>query len=312
MRACPHCGTTLTYLSKRRGVCQDCFAPLRKFDEPTFEAEPVFEDDDLYEPRRPSQPTRWRPEPNPWPRSDHVGSYWWMMKMKLYIAGGTLLLLFLMCGGFFLLMEFSPKYAMIDVDNATADPLTVYIDGEKVETIPARSSGRVRCKVGEHEIRVTRGGKTVFDETKTVEQKEYVLNPDKQHRYFVRTVKYGTGRPLDRERDDEQTFQESLDRFLSIVSPVEHSGSWFQYPQDWSYEDYGLDEEIPDVLRNGSSTSLTRRALLRMTREDYNLLIELRNLKGEPTKDQLQQWRRCMIRLRKIPYRKPKKRKSRR
>ena len=110
------------------------------------------------------------------------------MGLWIGLGVGGFLILALCAGGIFFIARM--PNVTIYVDNGTNQPMSVFIDGENVESVPANSLRKIRTRKGEHRIKVTSAGKTIFDETKQLKTSRYVFDPQSTHRYWIRRVKY--------------------------------------------------------------------------------------------------------------------------
>lgn len=312
MRRCPHCGFRAPAQEFVRDVCPDC--GRADYAEPVFEGdEPIFESvDSPGDPRpaqrRPAAPVPSHLRPGQRPAFSRAGRQQKpknsLTMIRLCVFGGLGVLMIALCGGVALWSFIRGENGRVYVDNGTDQTMTVFVDGEEVETVPPKSVRKVTINAGERAIRVEQNGKAVFEGTKTIEGEDYVLNPDETHRYFVRTVKYYYLTPPIQKQRVRLSFEDELASLFSVVTPIKHNGPWFQYPDDWNSDDFELDEQIPyEISEHGSDT---RKAMLRMSREDYELLQELRALNGKrPTGDQIRRFVECRTRLLRIPKPKP-------
>src|SRR5262249_39154011 len=98
----------------------------------------------------------------------------------------------------FVLYQVFRSDVSIYVDNGSAEPLTVSIDGREQTTVTARSFAVVHCRSGDRHVQVKKpGGEMVLDQTKHFEKPSrkststYLLNPGETHRYRTYEVEYG-------------------------------------------------------------------------------------------------------------------------
>lgn len=215
--------------------------------------------------------------------------------LSAILGGAFIFFLLLFCSGIVAWHITGTDHGTVYVDNGTGEEMVVFVDDELVKTVPPNFASSVRIPVGKQTIRVEQEGSTVFEETKLIEREKYVLNPDNSVRYFVRSIEPPDIQPRKNNRA-RQSFEDELADLLSVVSPIKHSGPWFQYPGDWDYDDFPLGEYIPYQIRDG------HKAMLRMSRQDYELLQELRALNGRrPTEEQLHRFTACRKRLLRNP-----------
>jgi hypothetical protein len=96
------------------------------------------------------------------------------------------------------------------VDNGSAEPIAVFLDGAEKVVVSAGAVKSFSCTSGSHRFVARRGDTVVFDETKTVESRgkagrgKYLLNPEATNRYRTLEVQYGMSIPtFGTYRDDE-------------------------------------------------------------------------------------------------------------
>lgn len=160
------------------------------------------------------------------------------------------------------------------VDNASDVPAVVKLDGEESLTVAPKTVGVVYTRHGDHQIRVERVGQAVFEKQVTLESpgffqvKKYILNPQGESGYWVRTLTYGTGFAMPPPNltglDDAYI---SIARMITLLDTTE----WFLVPADMS--DYVLNEVPPESIElpKGQS-STTKKQICRMARSEYELI----------------------------------------
>ncbi len=100
-------------------------------------------------------------------------------------------------GGYAAYQRWFASNVRLYVDNTGAEPLTVRLDGEEKATVAPGTFVVLKCRDGNRRIQITRGGDTIFDETKELskpkesEPSKYLLNPDATGRYHTHSVQYG-------------------------------------------------------------------------------------------------------------------------
>lgn len=86
----------------------------------------------------------------------------------------------------------------IYVDNTSDQPVNVRLDDASPTTVEPNSFAVIKCRDGQHRLRVQRGDEVLFDETKDLtrprdpeQPTKYLLNPGAKGRYHKHTVQYG-------------------------------------------------------------------------------------------------------------------------
>jgi hypothetical protein len=156
----------------------------------------------------------------------------------------------------------------ITVDNGGSEPVTVFVDGSQELTVPAGEKKVFTCRSGQRKITVRRGERTVVDESRRLEGKghrgesrKYLLNPEADNRYWVRTVQYGTVLPTLSPfvRGDADRYRRAANEIKLV--PV---GAWVDVNPDF------ILQEPPMAVQGTISDD--RSVVSRITREDYDLI----------------------------------------
>ncbi|MCA9187288.1 MAG: hypothetical protein R3E01_03485 [Pirellulaceae bacterium] len=167
------------------------------------------------------------------------------------------------------------------VDNGRDESITVLVDNEEVATVPAGEAGQIKVQTGERAIEVKCNGQTVYFSKKQVEpsntmliMKQYMLNPDRQHRYLVYEVEYTTSLydSLNSmaEKVGEQSDDAAMTAALADLQELREdirlmpAADWFEIPTGV----YVL-EDSPDEVHTRNMTT-SRFVLNRMAPDDYD------------------------------------------
>ncbi|MFQ5732844.1 MAG: TFIIB-type zinc ribbon-containing protein [Planctomycetaceae bacterium] len=288
MANCPHCGGAITTADGERGECSRCGGPVKPVVEEAILVEPVHDWPGVTRPRA-------HPASAPPPRRGRGG--WSVATILLLVFGGG----FVACCGLCGLAYYYVKDVDIYVDNDSAETLMVYIDDEHVDTVQPHSAKKVECKSGSKHVKVTHAaGKVVFDQTLALKNKQYVLNPDKKHRYWIRKLTarsaltdFAKGKDKRDDPKDRGSFGELLKQTLKKVEFVDGEGPWYELPRKC---DYMLDEDIPKTI----PASDVKYALLRIRPDDVRLLKWFQDLDRRPTPREIVQLGGCLMRMKEV------------
>ncbi len=161
------------------------------------------------------------------------------------------------------------------VDNGSAEQMTVIIDGEEVEQVPAGTVKIVECFAGDRRIQVRRAGQIVFDEVKTLEKPfgkrptKYLLNPEKRNRYWRYRVQYGAGLPK-----FVRTYGYGLDsKYQALANSVD-----LVVVQAWMKvnSEYVVSEKPPRTIKSRMGMASVS-VLARMSKSDYERIESARD-----------------------------------
>lgn len=296
MANCSHCGSPISTADGDRGECSRCGAPVQPVARDAIIVEPVQD---------------WPGVTRPAPRAAPPRRGWSAATILLLVFGG----IFVACCGFCGVAYYYNKGVDIYVDNDSGDTLKVYVDDEHVGTVQPHTVQKVECKSGSRQVKVVDGnGNTVFDQQIALKDQQYVLNPDKKHRYWIRklTSRFAPPEFAGKGRKkaggpQELSFHEQLQQIMKDVQLVDGDGPWFEMPRKCNYV---LGEEIPKVLgvdtdddedktksKPKKKSKDVKYAVFRIRAEDVRLLKELLDLDGEPTPQQREQLDACLKRM---------------
>jgi hypothetical protein len=129
----------------------------------------------------------------------------------------------------------------VHIDNATAETITVLIDGEQVAEVPSGKCKKVKVDLGDRHFVVEGGGERIYDATHSLDfadrpyhRPEFVLDPTRTQRYCRVEVAYG--------EDRGETMQ--MDRLASLVRHVSTRS-----PEENQDEDTRIQWEIDRSLK---------------------------------------------------------------
>lgn len=249
---CPSCGAALRAVDLITGWCDGCGKKI-----PAFVQSAARGTAARTLPRPALDDPEFGPAPAPYRAPD-------FRRRRLWGALVVVVLLALVAAGVGLYYWFKTDVE-ITVDNGASEPATVFLDGVESLTVPGRQAAVLSCRSGRHKISVARGGKTVFDEVKDLqggerESRKYLLNPEADNRYWVRTVEYGFSVPR------FTTYYNDADRYQQSAAEIHlaPAGAW-------------VDEKTNLVLKPPPEKvegyfSDSRTVLTRISREDYDLI----------------------------------------
>jgi hypothetical protein len=188
-------------------------------------------------------------------------------------ARGVLLSLavLLACGGAGCSMLGPDGNARIFIDNGSTEPMIVTVEGQEETTIAPGQFTKLTWSPGERRLHVRCGGRVLFDDTKTLEGRAYLFNPDNQNRYLVYTVKYGGNRLAELFQrgmaGDRQAQIRAAYQKLAKEVELLPSSPWCEMPS----VQYILEKPPEFVVTRAGSTE-KRKVLTRIGHKDYALL----------------------------------------
>jgi hypothetical protein len=246
---CPHCDAVLDRVDLASGWCDNCGKKI-----------PGFARSTGISPTRPEAPRSTEPEPSSQPRRpvyrepNHALRLLIALALVIVIAAGV--------GLYFWLRS----DVEITVDNGAPEPVTVYLDGSEKLTVPAGDKKVLACRSGQRQITVKRGERTVFDERRQLEgggkrgPRKYLLNPEGDNRYWLRTVHYGTQIP------GFSLYHDDADRYRQAAGEIK-----LIRVSAWVDEDPDLILQEPPASVQGNFSD-TRTVVSRIKRADYDLI----------------------------------------
>jgi hypothetical protein len=121
---------------------------------------------------------------------------------------------------FVLYSRFQPD-VKITVDNSgtgTDDEVILSVDGSETR-VASHRVGSIECRAGSRHIIASRGGRVTFDQVKDLigrrdHPRNYLLDPDATHRYWIRTVDYGVSVPK------FNTYYSEIDHYWQIADQI--------------------------------------------------------------------------------------------
>ena len=174
------------------------------------------------------------------------------------------------------------KSAWVYVDNGLDVEMDIEVDGASIASISPGTFKKIEVSAGQHHLRVTAGGETLFNGPKRVDAsrvvfdtQRYLFNPDSKNLYWTYNAKYGSEKILAEAIENIHAGKDKTKSFSKLRKQfdVMPTDNWFAIPKG------------AVILENASQTN-TATVINRIAPEHYKFLKSVKQMRN-PSEDDL-------------------------